>query len=545
MTLTLPAPASCSDSGAIRVDERARRERIAIGAPGAVLFAGIAALKPPGDAPAATGRHAQAASPVGRDHFSFRGNGDHQRRMGELQVQKYRREGKRWAVALLAAVLTAAAIACSDDDTTPVAGPSPIETPTTTARMSSQAPAPQGGARPNATASAAGTGMNEPFDLMRSLTAAEASKYSPTITSPECGSRVTIRNLDETFNDVTISTSWEMASDITKIYYRVENEGNEIAEGRVTGNTGITLTPVVSWLRSTTEVTLVGESATATYPGGTGPGTKVVFTQVTGRAVAMPESGCIRATSSSSARFNTTGDTTTSGFTVGDRDSVVFVDEESPPLTASFGDIPETHNNAPFTVDVDFTAPITISYRDFDNVWRVTQGYIDRARRRNRQSDKWEIRITPNSGKDVSLLLLPSDGCGDKRDICTEDDTPLTGRLQAEIEHEADTTPLRGEFTSIPTSHGGAAFTADLSFTTTLAISYRNFDHVWDVTGGRATRAHRINGQRELWRIYVTPQGTEDVTLTLPATTSCNASGAICSDGGQPLLEAITATVSR
>ena len=46
------------------------------------------------------------------------------------------------------------------------------------------------------------------------------------------------------------------------------------------------------------------------------------------------------------------------------------------------------------------------------------------------------------------------------------------------------------------------------------------------------------------WRITVKPLGNGTITITLPATTDCTATGAICTDDGRKLSNSTTVTVA-
>ena len=70
-------------------------------------------------------------------------------------------------------------------------------------------------------------------------------------------------------------------------------------------------------------------------------------------------------------------------------------------------------------------------------------------------------------------------------------------------------------------------------------------DHAFTVTGGSVERAQRKNKPSNIsWRITVKPQGTGDVTIELPATTDCNAQGAICTGDGRKLSNSLNFTVA-
>ena len=109
-----------------------------------------------------------------------------------------------------------------------------------------------------------------------------------------------------------------------------------------------------------------------------------------------------------------------------------------------------------------------------------------------------------------------------------------------------NTDALTAEFLNLPTSHDGSPFTFRLRFSEAFPISYLTLrDHAFTVTNGRVTGARRLdnphheaNGMepnRE-WEITVQPDtGAEEVSIILPGTTDCAASGAICTEDDHPL----------
>ena len=123
------------------------------------------------------------------------------------------------------------------------------------------------------------------------------------------------------------------------------------------------------------------------------------------------------------------------------------------------------------------------------------------------------------------------------------------------INDDDDAAPLTASFSDVPASHDGNAFTFDLTFSEAFPISYLTIrDRAFTVTGGRVTRAKRVDNphnesqglepNRE-WRITVEPgSATDTVTITLPATTDCATTGAICTEDGRRLSNSQTATVA-
>ena len=70
-------------------------------------------------------------------------------------------------------------------------------------------------------------------------------------------------------------------------------------------------------------------------------------------------------------------------------------------------------------------------------------------------------------------------------------------------------------------------------------------DEAFNVSGGTVRKAQRQqSGSDQSWNITVQPDGHDDVSIQLPATGSCSASGAICTSDGRPLSNALAATVT-
>ena len=108
--------------------------------------------------------------------------------------------------------------------------------------------------------------------------------------------------------------------------------------------------------------------------------------------------------------------------------------------------------------------------------------------------------------------------------------------------------PLTATFSNVPDSHSGSGeFTFDLTFSENFPLSYRTLrDHAFiEDDHGPVTRAQRkVQGSNQTWTITVEPSGNGAITITLPATTDCNATGAICTDDGRKLSNSTTITIS-
>ena len=110
-------------------------------------------------------------------------------------------------------------------------------------------------------------------------------------------------------------------------------------------------------------------------------------------------------------------------------------------------------------------------------------------------------------------------------------------------------TPLTASFESAPPSHNGSdEFRIRIAFSEEpkTGFSYKIMrDHAFTVTGGSVTGARHLEPLSNIgWEVVVEPDSNGDVTIVLPATTDCNAQGAICTGDGRPLSNRLEITVS-
>ena len=98
-----------------------------------------------------------------------------------------------------------------------------------------------------------------------------------------------------------------------------------------------------------------------------------------------------------------------------------------------------------------------------------------------------------------------------------------------------------------PATHDGSSeFTFEIEFSEEFDLSYKTLrDFAFTEAGGEVLKAQRMDKPSNIpWRITVKPQGTGDVTIELPATTDCGATGAICTGDGRKLSNSLNFTVS-
>ena len=108
---------------------------------------------------------------------------------------------------------------------------------------------------------------------------------------------------------------------------------------------------------------------------------------------------------------------------------------------------------------------------------------------------------------------------------------------------------LTARFEKMPASHKGpgSRFSFELHFSAEPAhLSYRSVaGPLFMVTNGAVTGARQLTAtDNSGWQVDVEPSRYADVTVTLRATTACNAAHAVCTAANGRLLQGISATVS-
>ncbi len=159
----------------------------------------------------------------------------------------------------------------------------------------------------------------------------------------------------------------------------------------------------------------------------------------------------------------------------------------------------------------------------------------------------WEFEIEPGSDDDLTMRIDGGRSCDEPGAICTEDGRSLSEGIATTVEGP-DPVQLTAAFEGLPEAHDGeVAFHFRVAFSEEIGIGFRSMrDDSFTVDGGEVTRARRVEGRHDLWRITVAPDGEGDVTVTLAAGRECAVSGAICTRGGdrRELTNTPTATVA-
>ena len=100
--------------------------------------------------------------------------------------------------------------------------------------------------------------------------------------------------------------------------------------------------------------------------------------------------------------------------------------EPATPLTASFADVPATHDGSgSFGFEVAFSEDVGIGYATMrDDAFEVDEGDVTGARRVDGRHDLWEITVEPDGREAVSITLPGDRACGGTGAVCTRGENP-------------------------------------------------------------------------------------------------------------------------
>ena len=147
------------------------------------------------------------------------------------------------------------------------------------------------------------------------------------------------------------------------------------------------------------------------------------------------------------------------------------------------------------------------------------------------------LRLTAShQGQTIQVRVSFTDDRGNSESLTSEATAAVS----------AKPAPLTASFSNVPAGHIGSWFEFTLTFSENVKAGYERIrDDVFSVTGGDVTKANRTQqGSNQGWTVRVKPDGTGEVTITLPATTDCNATGAICTYEGVKLSGSTSATIA-
>ena len=249
----------------------------------------------------------------------------------------------------------------------------------------------------------------------------------------------------------------------------------------------------------------------------------------------------------------------------GDLSDSATQEEEAAALTASFEDLPETHDGATaFTFRLSLSADIANGDADMrDSAFEVTGGSVTGVGRVDGRSDLWEITVTPDGTGNIAIVLAANRECGTAGALCTADGRMLTTALLGSVTAQPGTgtgttatdeegaAALTARFVDVPAEHDGES-----KFRFRLVFSDEIFDgteplnknkavrDALAVTGGVAKGSSRVDKTEfDAYWIVVRPSGNGPVTISLSPAASCGPSSVTCTPDGRKLSAAIGARV--
>ena len=151
----------------------------------------------------------------------------------------------------------------------------------------------------------------------------------------------------------------------------------------------------------------------------------------------------------------------------------------------------------------------------------------------------WDVVPYPHPGEsyEYAMRVLFSDGTNGSLS-----NSVVVSYVEAE--HE-DQTPLEATWTHSP-SHDGSTIILDLTFSESPDISYRvlRYEGALEVENGSIHRTKRaIRGSNLGWKIHISPESGETVTVTLNGGVECSDAAAICTKGGKQLAQSYSAVI--
>ena len=166
-------------------------------------------------------------------------------------------------------------------------------------------------------------------------------------------------------------------------------------------------------------------------------------------------------------------------------------------------------------------------------------------------SYQWERSGTDIAGASGSTytILYPDANQSLRVRVSFEDDDGYAEQVLSTATAVPEPAPLTAAFDSdtVPSEHDGEnTFTLGLEFSAEPALGYAALrDHVIDAANGDVTQVSRTTqGSNIRWQLTVQPDGDDDVTISVAATTDCADQGAVCTQYGQPLASGASVTVN-
>ena len=190
----------------------------------------------------------------------------------------------------------------------------------------------------------------------------------------------------------------------------------------------------------------------------------------------------------------------------------------SPPLTARFEDMPDSHvgsNSFTFKLRFSETPKSDFSYRTLrDHAFTVTGGEVVKARRLEPGKNvRWEITVEPSGNGAVTVSLPATTDCDNQGAICTGDGRKLSRALEVTV--PVQNSPATGAPTISGTAQVGQTLTvgtsgiSDSDGLTSATFAYQWLADATDISGA-TNSAYTLVDSDEGKAITVTVTFTDD-----------------------------------
>ena len=174
------------------------------------------------------------------------------------------------------------------------------------------------------------------------------------------------------------------------------------------------------------------------------------------------------------------------------------------------------------------------------NVSYQYQWLRDDAEIAGQTNSNYEL-VSADEGKTIRVRVTFTDDAGNAESLTSTATTAVAAQPA-----ETPVNLLTASFANVPADHNGENFTFQLTFSENVDAGYARIrDHAFTIDGATiASASRKTQGSNQGWTVEVDPDGNEAITITLPETTDCNASGAICTEDRRALSHSTSATVA-
>ena len=228
-------------------------------------------------------------------------------------------------------------------------------------------------------------------------------------------------------------------------------------------------------------------------------------------------------------------------------------------LTAAFLGLPAAHEGSAFVFELAFSDALADGLGEAvlrESAFTVANGRVTGARQlESGSSRRWQIAVAPDGGGDVSVTLPETADCAAPGALCTAGGGMLSPAVSVTVPESPPANggplPLTAAFESLPEAHDGASPTVFRIVFSAEPHGY-SFRTLRDRTlgvrqGGAALAPKKVKrldaGSNRRWEVTVEPASKADLSLSIAPTADCGAEGAVCTEDGRMLSNAVSAVI--